>query len=103
VSLHGRGRRFNQTELIEGEFVTGKLEGLGMYENRERGKEYLYEGSWVNDRRKGRGVETTKQYTYNGEFEDNKRNGKGIYTLLLNPTLKHELEVEDKRVQEKLR
>jgi hypothetical protein len=83
--------------------VTGKLEGLGMYENRERGKEYLYEGSWVNDRRKGRGVETTKQYTYNGEFEDNKRNGKGIYTLLLNPTLKHELEVEDKRVQEKLR
>lgn len=61
VSLNGRGRKFNKHELIDGEFVRGRLHGpTGIYENRKEGAEYYYEGNWVDGRRKGRGIETTK-------------------------------------------
>jgi hypothetical protein len=31
VVLQGKGRKFNQLEYLEGDFVNGKLEGTGTY------------------------------------------------------------------------
>lgn len=60
--------------LYRGELADRKRHGFGvmLYEGSER----VYEGTWVDDQRQGRGYERYKNgATYIGDFADNKPSG----------------------------
>lgn len=78
---HGIGKfEFADGSFYIGQFVRGKLDGEGRFENRVDG--VVYEGEWRKWKRCGRGREERKKSGefYEGSWENDKKNGYGTYT-----------------------
>ena len=79
--INGKGIKKNlEGDIYEGEFFKGKKEGYGKEEN----KKIIYEGTYHNNLKSGKGLCYFKllEDKYEGEFKNNNINGKGIYTWI---------------------
>lgn len=76
---HGRGRAtYTNGDTYVGQYRNGKMNGQGAYTYTSSGNRY--EGSFVDDKRQGRGTFNWKSgERYVGDFTDNKFTGKGTY------------------------
>ena len=72
----GWGREIRENgDIYEGRFVNGKLNGKGIYKNRQSKNTYV--GDFLNSNFNGKGELYTKNYHYQGDFINNKKNGNG--------------------------
>ena len=72
----GWGKEIRENgDIYEGKFVNGKLNGKGIYKNKQNKTTYV--GDFVNSMFKGKGEIYTKNYHYQGDFINNKMNGNG--------------------------
>ncbi len=73
---HGLGFCFHDnTQYYEGNFVDGKMDGLGIMYNVDDTP--FYEGEWKNDNPHGVGRKTYNDIIYEGQMKDGERHGRG--------------------------
>ena len=116
--LNGKGRKYNQTECMEGEFIKGKLWGRGIYtikepnnpddsweENTVHGNQlsYSYEGIWVDGERHGQGNEETDTYSYCGDFVQDVRQGNGSYISKIDREKTNKVRREEEGYRDKIK
>ena len=73
----GWGREiYNNGEIFEGKFINGKLNGKGIYKNKNNNKN-IYVGDFINSMKNGKGELYTNDFHYRGDFLKNRICGKG--------------------------
>ena len=72
--LYKNGTKF------EGEYVNNKINGFGLFTNKEG--RLVYEGYWKDGKREGIGIYYCEDgATYKGEWKDNIKSGIGVYSF----------------------
>jgi len=67
---------FENGNIYDGNFLNGRMNGIGTYRWIEKGIEYS--GDFVNNRMEGNGImKWSNGYTYTGQFQSGKRHGHG--------------------------
>jgi hypothetical protein len=65
------------TNIYDGTFVDGKLQGHGVWVNSD---DTSYVGEWKDSKHHGRGVRRTQTFTYDGDWVYNSKEGQGRLT-----------------------
>jgi len=81
--LNGIGRYITKEGICyEGNFKKGKIQGKGKQIVADKdGIKLIYEGTFNNYNKEGKGKLECKTFKYEGDFKDDKRNGKGILNI----------------------